>query len=43
LAEAVRQGWVTPPTIVDSEPPPRAPVASLASVLEGLDRDRADR
>jgi antitoxin (DNA-binding transcriptional repressor) of toxin-antitoxin stability system len=24
LAEAVRKGWVSPPSIVDSEPPPRA-------------------
>lgn len=43
LAEAVRKGWMTPPTIVDSEPPPRAPVGPLAEILDGLSRDRTDR
>ncbi len=43
LAEAVRNGWLTPPSIVDSEPPPRAPVARLAEILDGLNQDRADR
>ena len=37
LAEAVRKGWVTPPTLVTSDPPPRLPVATLAEVLQGLD------
>jgi antitoxin (DNA-binding transcriptional repressor) of toxin-antitoxin stability system len=43
LAEAVRQGWLTPPLITDAEPPPRAPVAPLRELLDGLDRDRTDR
>ena len=43
LAEAVRQGWLSPPNIVNSEPPPRAPVARLAEILDGLKQDRADR
>jgi len=43
LAEAVRKGWMTPPAIVTAEPPPRAPVASLEAILEGLGRDRAER
>lgn len=43
LAEAVRQGWLTPPTLVTSVPPPRAPVTPLAEVLEELDRDRDER
>ena len=43
LADAVREGWITPPTMVDDGPPPRLPVAPLAEVLQGLDEDRADR
>jgi antitoxin (DNA-binding transcriptional repressor) of toxin-antitoxin stability system len=43
LAEAVRQGWLSPPLIVAEGPPPRAPVASLEEILRGLDEDRADR
>jgi antitoxin (DNA-binding transcriptional repressor) of toxin-antitoxin stability system len=43
LAEAVRKGWMTPPSIVDSEPPPRGPVAPLEAILDGLEKDRADR
>ena len=42
LAEAVRQGWITPPTMVATGPPGRAPVAPLKQLLEELDRDRAD-
>lgn len=43
LAEAVRKGFITPPIIADTEPPPRAPVAPLREILNGLDEDRADR
>jgi len=43
LAEAVRQGWITPPTLVAAEPPGRAPVARLKQLLQELDRDRSDR
>ncbi len=43
LAEAVRKGFITPPIIADNEPPPRAPVAPLREILNGLDEDRADR
>ena len=43
LADAVRKGWVAPPTVSSDEPPPRLPVASLAEVLEGLDEDRSER
>ena len=43
LADAVRKGWVTPPTATSAEPPPRRPVAALAEILGGLGRDRADR
>ena len=43
LAEAVRNGWLTPPAVADPTPPPRAPVVRLAEVLAGLDDDRAER
>ncbi len=43
LAEAVRKGFMTPPAVADTEPPPRAPVAPLREILNGLDEDRADR
>jgi antitoxin (DNA-binding transcriptional repressor) of toxin-antitoxin stability system len=43
LADAVRRGWITPPSIVASTPPPRAPVAPLRRVLQDLDEQRADR
>lgn len=43
LADAVRQGWITPAAFPPG-PPPRAPsVATLAEILEELDVDRADR
>lgn len=43
LAEAVRKGWVTPPVVCSAEPPPRAPIAPLATLLRELAEDRADR
>ena len=43
LAEAVRKGWVTPPALGPSKPPPRNPVASLAEILAELERDREER
>lgn len=43
LAEAVRQGWVTPPSIVGQGEPTRLPVAPWAALAAGLDHDRADR
>ena len=43
LAEAVRAGLVAPPAIRSPYPPPRAPVAKLATILAELDEDRADR
>jgi len=42
LGEAIRKGWMTPPTIVTTGPPPREPVAPLDEILHGLDQDRAD-
>lgn len=43
LAEAVHEGWVTPPVLVTKEPPPRQPVAPLHAVVHELHRDREDR
>jgi len=44
LAEAVRQGWLTPPTLIDPRtPPPRQPVARLDALLAELAEDRAER
>lgn len=43
LAEAVREGWLTPPTLAADGPPPRKPVMRLADLMKELERDRDDR
>jgi antitoxin (DNA-binding transcriptional repressor) of toxin-antitoxin stability system len=43
LAEAVRSGWLKPPLVPGSGPPPSAPVARLSELLEELAADRGDR
>ena len=43
LAEAMRQGWLSAPLVVREGPPPRAPVAPLAQLLQELESDREDR
>ena len=43
LAEAVRKGWLTPPSMPDATPPPRVPVAALESLLTELRTDRDER
>ena len=43
LAEAVRSGWLKPPLVPGSGPPPSAPVAPLSELLEELAADRGDR
>lgn len=43
LAEACRQGWLTPPQIVSGDPPPRRPVAPLDQLLDELSADRDGR
>ncbi len=43
LADAVRQGWLTPPAVPDRGTPPRHPVTSLQKLMSELSRDRADR
>src|SRR5258705_12278805 len=39
LAEAVREGWLTPPTLTGG-PPPRKPVASFRDLMGELRQDR---
>ena len=41
LAEAVRQGWLTPPALSGAGVPPRLPVAKTAELLAELDADRS--
>ena len=43
LAEAVREGWLTPPVLAGSDPPPRKPVLMLRDLMRDLQRDREDR
>ena len=43
LAEAVRQGWITPPALPTPGPPPRKPVASFRELFRELERDRGER
>jgi antitoxin (DNA-binding transcriptional repressor) of toxin-antitoxin stability system len=43
LAEAVRQGWLTPPLLGPTSDIPRRPMLPLATLLEELGRDRADQ
>lgn len=43
LAEAVRHGWLTPPLAGAGGEVPRQPVLTLATLLDDLDGDRAER
>ena len=43
LADAVRRGWVTPPTVVTASVPPRKPVMKFRDLMAELDQDRDDR
>jgi antitoxin (DNA-binding transcriptional repressor) of toxin-antitoxin stability system len=43
LAEAVRQGWITPPRVPGKGPPPRLPVAPFDEIMRVLDESREDR
>ena len=44
LAEAVRKGWLKPPTLpYAGEPPNSEPVAPLKDILAELDEHRSDR
>jgi antitoxin (DNA-binding transcriptional repressor) of toxin-antitoxin stability system len=41
--DACSQGWITPPVLIESEPPARKPVMKIDELLSKLQRDRADR
>jgi antitoxin (DNA-binding transcriptional repressor) of toxin-antitoxin stability system len=43
LADAVRKGWITPPTLPTDAPPARKPVCSWAELQSELALDREDR
>jgi antitoxin (DNA-binding transcriptional repressor) of toxin-antitoxin stability system len=43
LADAVREGWLTPPALAIPTPPPRKPVMPSRDLLQELQRDRDDR
>lgn len=43
LADAVRKGWITPPTDPSRTQPPRKRILPLKELLDGLERDRDDR
>lgn len=43
LAEAVRQGWITPPAVRSEGAPPRKPVMSFRKLLGELEQDRSER
>jgi len=43
LADAVRKGWVTPPALHQSGPPPRRPVCSWEELRADLQHAREDR
>ena len=43
LADAVRHGWATPPTLPATGVPPRKPVMRFRDLMTELDQDRDDR
>jgi antitoxin (DNA-binding transcriptional repressor) of toxin-antitoxin stability system len=43
LADAVREGWVAPPTLVAGVAPPRQPVMTFDELMRDLHGDREDR
>ena len=43
LAEAVRQGWITPPALAADGTPPRKPVMLFSDLLRELEQDRSER
>lgn len=44
IAQGVKEGWITPPTIKWGGPPPRGePSMTLEEILEDQARDREDR
>jgi antitoxin (DNA-binding transcriptional repressor) of toxin-antitoxin stability system len=43
LADAVREGWLTPGPRVGTGPPPRKPIAAFRDLIEEFRRDRDAR
>jgi len=43
LAQAVREGWVTPPALVVAGPPPRKPLMKVHDLMTEIESDREDR
>ena len=43
LAEAVREGWLTPPVLAGGAPPPRKPFTTLRDLMQDLQQDREER
>ena len=43
LAEAVREGWLTPATLAGGNPPPRKPIMAFRDLMNELQQDREDR
>jgi antitoxin (DNA-binding transcriptional repressor) of toxin-antitoxin stability system len=43
LAEAVREGWLTPAALAGSSPPPRKPIMAFRDLMNELRHDREDR
>ena len=43
LAEAVRRGWMTPPSLPAGTAPPRKPIMRFRQLLRELEMDRTDR
>jgi antitoxin (DNA-binding transcriptional repressor) of toxin-antitoxin stability system len=43
LADAVREGWLTPAVLARKGPPPRKPVMAFRDLMDDLGRDRQER
>jgi antitoxin (DNA-binding transcriptional repressor) of toxin-antitoxin stability system len=43
LSEAVRKGWITPPALAASTPPPRNPVTTFRKLQKEIGEDRGER
>jgi antitoxin (DNA-binding transcriptional repressor) of toxin-antitoxin stability system len=43
LAEAVREGWLTPAARAGNSPPPRKPIMAFRDLMNELRHDREDR
>ena len=43
LADAMRQGWITPPVLPSTAVPPRKPVMSFRELKQELEQDRSER